>query len=169
MPNPGISGTAYTSIAAILQRLGEEKGWDYLEKLNDNMAYYAERGAEPPQKAALGELLVGISPDGIVSKDEYPFEVIYPKDGTPWWHSPVAIIKGTDNLEAAQKFVDWVLSEEGQEILAQESPRPAVRPGVKVPDDVEKLENLNLVDYDFGLAAKERDRIVELWNQKFGI
>ncbi len=169
MPNPGISGTAFTAIASILQRMGEEDGWAFIEKLDANMPYYAERGNEPPQKASMGEIMIGISPDGINSQREgYPVEVIYPQDGTAWWHSPVAIIAGTDKLEKAQAFVDWTLTPEGQEILAFESPRPAVRPGVTVPDDVERLENLNLVEYDFALAAQERDRIVEQWNQRFG-
>ena len=168
MPNPGISGTAFTSIASILQRLGEEKGWDFIAKLDQNMPYYAERGGEPPQKASLGEIMIGISPDGISKKREgYPVEVIYPEDGTAWWHSPVAIIEGTENFEAAKIFVDWCLSKEGQEVLARECPRPSTRPGVVVPDDVEKLEELNLAEYDFELAAEKRDEIISLWNQKF--
>lgn len=169
MSNPGISGTSYTAIASILQRYGDEKGWEFLEALNDNIPYYAERGSEPPQKASLGEVLIGISPDGINSvREGYPVEVVYPEDGTPWWHSPVAIIEGTNNLEAAKKFVDWVLSEEGQTILAQASPRPSTRPNIKLPDDVPSLDTLNLVDYDFEKAANERNEIIEIWNRKFG-
>lgn len=34
--------------------------------------------------------------------------------------SPVAIFKGTPNLDAAKKFVDYLLSEEGQKILAEQ-------------------------------------------------
>lgn len=169
MPNPGISGTAYTAVASMLQILGEEEGWAYLEALDMNIPYYAERGSEPPQQASLGEVLLGISPDGINSQREgYPVEVVYPEDGTPWWHSPVAIIEGTQNLEAAQKFVDWVLTEEGQAFLAEVSPRPSTRPNVPLPDDIPTLDQLNLVDYDFAWAAQERDRIIEEWNERFG-
>lgn len=168
MPNPGISGTAYTFIASILQMLGEEEGWEFLDKLDENIPYYAERGSEPPQKAALGEAMIGVSPDGIHTKREgYPVDVIYPSDGTPWWHSPVAIIEGTDNLEAAQKFVDWSLSEEGQEVLAQECPRPSPRPGTQLPEDVPDLDSLNLVDYDFEWAAENRDEIVDEWSSRY--
>lgn len=169
MPNPGISGTAFTFLASILQRMGAEKGWEYFGELDKNMPYYAERGNEPPQKASLGEIMVGVSPDGINAKREgYPVEIVYPADGTPWWHSPVAIIQGTDNLAAAQKFVDWTLSAEGQAVLAHESPRPSTRPNVELPDDVPALEDLNLVEYDFQEAAEKRDEIVEEWNQRFG-
>ena len=168
MPNPGISGTAFTFIASILQIYGEEDGWEYLDKLDENTPFYAERGGEPPQKAALGEVMMGVSPDGIHTKHEgYPVEIVYPSDGTPWWHSPVAIMKGTDNLEAAQKFVDWALSEEGQEVLARECPRPSPRPGTELPEGVPELETLNLVDYDFEWAAEKRDDIVDEWSRRY--
>ena len=168
MPNPGISGTAYTAVASMLQMLGEEEGWAYLDLLDENIPYYAERGSEPPQQASLGEVLVGISPDGVNAQREgYPVEVVYPEDGTPWWHSPVAVIEGTENLEAAQKFVDWVLTEEGQAFLAEVSPRPSTRPNVPLPEDIPTLDQLNLVDYDFAWAAQERDRIVEEWTERY--
>ncbi len=169
MPNPGISGTAYTAVASMLQMLGEEDGWAYLDALDANVPYYAERGSEPPQQASLGEVLVGISPDGVNSQREgYPVEVVYPEDGTPWWHSPVAIIEGTENVEAAQKFVDWTLTEEGQAFLAEVSPRPSTRPNVPLPEDIPTLDELNLVDYDFAWAAQERDRIVDEWTERYG-
>lgn len=168
MPNPGISGTAYTFITSILQMLGEEKGWEFLDKLDENAPYYAERGSEPPQKAGLGEVMIGVSPDGIgVKREGYPVEVIYPSDGTAWWHSPVAIIEGTNNLEAAQKFVDWTLTAEGQAVLAKESPRPSTRANVELPDDVPDLDSLNLVDYDFDEAAVKRDAIVDEWSRRY--
>ncbi len=168
MPNPGISGTAFTAMASIIQRLGEEDGWEYLAQLDENIPYYAERGSEPPNKASLGEVMVGISPDGVNAQREgYPVEVVYPTDGTAWWHSPVAIIAGTPNLEAAQRFVDWTLTEKGQEILAYNSPRPATRLGTPIPGDVPALETLNLVEYDFEKAAAERDAIVDRWQENF--
>ena len=43
--------------------------------------------------------------------------IAYPKE-TVVLPSPIAIIKGTKNLSAAQKFVDFVLSKEGQQIIA---------------------------------------------------
>jgi iron(III) transport system substrate-binding protein len=46
--------------------------------------------------------------------------------------SPVTIFKGTPNLDAAKKFVDFLLSKQGQAIIAEEGTLP-VRPDVKVP------------------------------------
>ena len=35
--NPNSSGTAYTTLATILQIFGEDKGWDYMKKLHANI------------------------------------------------------------------------------------------------------------------------------------
>ena len=169
MANPGISGSTYTVVSAILQNLGEEEGWAYLDALNENIPYYAERGSEPTDKVSLGEALIGIGPNGVYYENEgYPTTAIYPEDGTVWQHAPVAIIEGTDKLDAAQVFVDWTLSVEGQEVLAQGSPRPGIRSGVTLQPGVPDVDDLNLFDYDFVAAARDRDAIIEEWNERYG-
>jgi iron(III) transport system substrate-binding protein len=35
MPNPNSSGTGYLSVSAILQLMGQDEGWKYLDKLNE--------------------------------------------------------------------------------------------------------------------------------------
>jgi iron(III) transport system substrate-binding protein len=44
--------------------------------------------------------------------------------------SPAAIIKGTKNLDAAQKFIDFLLSAEGQTIISKANTIP-VRPEIR--------------------------------------
>ena len=57
----------------------------------------------------------------------------YPKE-TIVLPSPVGIIKGTKNLSAAQKFVDFLLSKEGQQIIANNYTLP-VRDDVTLPEN----------------------------------
>lgn len=38
LPDPGTSGTSYLFMSAIMQIFGEEEGWEYLEKLHENVA-----------------------------------------------------------------------------------------------------------------------------------
>ncbi len=52
MPNPASSGTGYLSVASILQRMGEQKGWEYLDALHKNMAEYTKSGSKPCKDAA---------------------------------------------------------------------------------------------------------------------
>ncbi|WP_069650841.1 ABC transporter substrate-binding protein [Caloranaerobacter ferrireducens] len=170
MSNPSISGTAYTILSGILQTMGKEEGWAFLEELNKNIPYYAKRGSEPPKKAALGEVIVGLAPDtGEKLKAEgYPIVSVFPKDGTPWWPSPVAILKGAENLEGAKAFVDWCLSEKGQRVLRDNCPRVPTREGIELPEVLKGIKDAKLMNIDFEVAGKERDSIVEEWKQRFG-
>jgi len=169
MSNPAISGTAYTILTGILQSMGKEKGWTFLEDLNKNIPYYAKRGSEPPKKAALGEIMVGLAPDtGEKLKEEgYPIISVFPKDGTPWWPSPIAILKGAENLEGAKAFVDWCLSEKGQQVLRDNCPRVPTREGVALPEVLKGIEDAKLQDIDFEVAGNERDSVVEEWKERF--
>jgi hypothetical protein len=63
MPNPASSGTGFLSVSAILQMMGEEEGWAYLDKLHENMGVYTHSGSAPCVMAAKGERVAGISLD----------------------------------------------------------------------------------------------------------
>lgn len=41
----------------------------------------------------------------------------------PWIPAPIAIFENSDNKEAAKVFVDWYLSEHGQEVLMEADAR----------------------------------------------
>ncbi len=169
MSDPSISGTAYTIISGLLQHKGEKDGWEFFEKLNKNIPYYAKRGSEPPQKAALGEVIVGLSPGtGVELKAEgYPVVNVMPEDGTPWWPAPVAIIKGTDNLEGAKIFIDWVLSEDGQKILRENCPRIPAREGLEPPPELIGFKDATIMNIDFEKAGARREEIVEKWKKEY--
>lgn len=113
MSNPAVSGTNYAVVNALLQTLGEEAGWKYLESLNENIAYYGKRGSDPLNKTAAGEFAVGISyidrgVDALAK--ENPISVIYPTDGIPWVPEGVAVFKNAENVAAAKYFVEWLFS-----------------------------------------------------------
>ncbi|MBW1804559.1 MAG: extracellular solute-binding protein, partial [Deltaproteobacteria bacterium] len=82
MPNPGTSGTAFLTVSTIMQLYGEEAGWDYLGKLDANVAQYTKSGSAPAQLVGQGEYIIGITWDQAVQKrkDEgYPLELVIPE------------------------------------------------------------------------------------------
>lgn len=170
MSNPAISGTAYFILAGLLQTMGEEAGWAYLDRLHGQIAYYAKRGGEPPQKAALGEAAVALAPDtGEKLKAEgYPIVAVFPKDGVPWFPSPVAVLKGAENPAGAKILVDWALSAEGQDVLRKKTPRKPGRNGIPMPEILAELDTVPLMAIDFQKVGKERDRIVAEWQKRYG-
>ena len=166
MPNPGTSGTAFLAVSTIMQLFGEEEGWRYLEKLNDNVAQYTKSGSAPGQLVAQGEYMVGITWDQAIQKrrDEgYPIELIIPEEGTGYVLDIAVIYKNTRNTESVKKFIDYIGSKEFQVIVAQ------YRSKVTYPG-VEALVKFDpkLIDYDAQWAADNRDRIMGTWKERFG-
>ena len=61
MPHPASSGTGYFHVSAWIQMFGEDKAWEFMDKLHDNIAVYEHSGTRPCRQAASGEFPLGIS------------------------------------------------------------------------------------------------------------
>ncbi len=134
--NPALSGTAMVSVAMIVENLG----WDYIEKLRANGAKMGQGSGQVVDDTAMGDLKACIAVDYItISKIEkgatlgfaYTSQMLV----IP---SPLAIFKGTPNLGTAKKFVDFMLSKEGQTIIANSLTLP-------IRQDVPIVKNVGLV------------------------
>ena len=58
--NPNSSGTAYTMLATMVQLMGEDKGFEYMKALHENVNQYTKSGSAPIKAAGLGETTIGI-------------------------------------------------------------------------------------------------------------
>jgi ABC-type Fe3+ transport system substrate-binding protein len=102
----------------ILQTYGWEEGWKLLTLLGGNSIIY--EGSELVRDAAIrGDIGAGTTIDfyGYTAQLENPelCEYIFPEDGTIVNADPIAMINTSPNPEAAQAFIAWILSPEGQE------------------------------------------------------
>ncbi|PZU89010.1 MAG: iron ABC transporter substrate-binding protein [Chelatococcus sp.] len=164
--DPSSSGTAYVFLATTVQRLGEEKGFEYLKALHKNINQYTKSGIAPVKATALGETAVGIAfiHDMLTQKLQgAPIETVAPCEGTGYETGSVSIIKGGRNPEAARRFVDFTLSPEAQNINAKLKINsiPSNK-GSELSPDAPKFAEMKLLDYDtprWGQPA-ERSRLL---------
>ena len=61
MPHPASSGTGYFHVSAWIQTFGEERAWEFMDRLHDNIAFYVHSGSQPCKLAAAGEFPLGIA------------------------------------------------------------------------------------------------------------
>lgn len=113
MSSPAVSGTNYAAVAALLQTMGEDKGWEYLSQLNDNIPFYTKRGSDPSTRVAAGEAAVGITYidntlDDILA--DGTLDIVYPEEGMPYIPDGVAAFAGADDVEDAKLFIEWLFS-----------------------------------------------------------
>jgi len=170
MPNPASSGTGYLTIAAWLQVMGEAEGWKYMDELHKNIAVYTHSGSAPCVQAARGERLMGIGFDmrGASEKSKgAPIDLILPTEGAGWEMEATAIMKGTKNLEAAQKLVDWTVSKTANTLYGKYYAIVAM-PGIDAaPPNYPANAEKSMVKNDLAWMAKERDRILAEWTKRY--
>ena len=80
---------------------------------------------------------------------------------------PVAILKDSKNLEAAQKFVDFVISKEGQQLVLEQGYLPA-HPELPVPEGFPSRDQIKLMDFDAELALKQSEQNKQRFSEMFG-
>jgi iron(III) transport system substrate-binding protein len=161
--HPSSSGTSYTALCTVLQMKGEEAGWEYLRQYAGQVLQFTKSGAAPAKFVGQGEAAIGIvfSHD-IVAEIENgaPLVLTFPEEGTGFEIGGMGIIKGAKHLDAAQKWFDWALQPETQELGPKYAAyqAPTVQ-GAKASRP--ELLEVNLIDYDFGYCGENKTAFVD--------
>src|SRR5918995_1585996 len=170
MPHPASSGTGYLTIAAWLQLMGEEKGWQFMDKLHDNIAVYTHSGSAPCVQAARGERLIGIGFDmrGASEKTKgAPLDLVVPKEGIGWEMEATGIVKGSKNMDAAKKVADWAATQKANELYGKYYAIVA-HPAVKAaPPNYPANAEAAMVKNDINWMASNRDKILAEWSKRY--
>src|SRR4030095_15576920 len=171
MPNPASSGTGYLDVSSWIQIMGEANAWKFMDGLHENVAQYMHSGSRPCAAAAAGEYVVGISFEYRANREKArgaPIDLVFPKEGLGWDLEAIGIHKGTKNMAAAQKLLDWSVTDDAMALYANNFAIVAVpamsKPLPNVPADYAS----RLVKNDFAWAAKNRDRILAEWEKRYG-
>ncbi len=120
-------------------------GWDFLEKLSENGLTIVSSNKTVSQELANGSYKVAIVLDYMIRSLKAkgsPVDLIYPEKNNVLIWSPIGIIATTKHPKEAKKFVDFVLSKEGQKVLVEKGSLIPVRPDVDMPEGAPKLEEL---------------------------
>ncbi|SED66074.1 ABC transporter substrate-binding protein [Rhodococcus koreensis] len=168
LPNPDVSGAAAFNTAVWLST--PELGESWLEALAANDPVVAESNGPVGQAVAAGTQPVGIVVDYLVRElaaKGSPIALAYPTDGIPYISQPAGIFTGSDDTEAARKFVDFLVSKQGQELAVKQQYLP-VRGDVGTPDGAPALADLALLTPDLQEITKIQDDAVRKFNGLVG-
>ena len=170
MPNPASSGTGYQAVYAWLQLMGEKGGWEYMDKLHQNVAVYTHSGSAPCVQAAKGERVIGIGFDMRGAREKTagaPIDIILGKEGAPWDMEATAIVKGTKNLAAAQKLADFAVSKPAYELYGKYYAivgYPGMNPS---PPNYPPSADSAMINLDLSKMGAERARILAEWSKRY--
>jgi iron(III) transport system substrate-binding protein len=164
--HPSTSGTSYTAVwtQMVLNGMDETKTFDYLSKLHQNVLQYSKSGSAPGQMAGRGEVAVGVifSHDCVKYQKEGfdMLEVTFPSEGTGYEIGAVSLVKGGPNPVNAKKFLDWTLTPDHQNIgPTVGSFQIPTNPEASVTEDMVKLDQVKLVEYDSTAAGEKKKEL----------
>ena len=172
MANPNSSGTAYTTLASMVQIFGEDEGFEFMKGLHANINQYTKSGSAPIKAAGRGENTIGIvfMHDAVKQAVAgFPIQVVAPCEGTGYEIGSMSIIAGARNMEEAKRFYDWALSAEAQNLALQVN-------AFQVPSNMNAetspmapdMSSITLIDYDFAKygSSDERKRLLQKWDEE---
>jgi len=116
--DPNLSGPSFQFIAGLFQVMGEAQGKAYLTKILTNKKMSGLASGGPLNKALLtGDAKAGFAQDSSsyakIDKGE-PLTVVYPSEGVVALPAGIGMSAQTKNADAATKFIEFVLSKDGQ-------------------------------------------------------
>jgi iron(III) transport system substrate-binding protein len=155
------NGSLQAQVAVMRQLLGEQASEDWLRGLLANEVTFFGGHTDVRKAVGAGEFKIGLvnhyynylqqaegSPVGIVFPDQGESQIGLIHNATA-----AAIIKGAANLQAAQAFLDFLVSPEGQELFAELNYEYPLRPDMPLRSEVQPLQGLRLVDVNVAQAA----------------
>lgn len=163
MPNPLFSGSVFVTVATFVQKYG----WAWFERARRENMQVLRGNTEVARGLAAREFGVGMTLDFIVYgliQDGAPLAIIWPEEGAVSVPSPVAITKASKNPEAAKRFVDYVISVEGQKFLTTQGVVP-VRSDVDPPKGQPRASEIKSLPIPFEWAAKNSSEIRSRFEQ----
>jgi len=119
MSAPSRSGTTHLTVETILQADGWNGGWGSLKRMAGNFKSVTERSFGVPDGVNSGNFGVGIVIDffGLSSQGAgFPVEFIYPP-ATALVPANIGMVSNAPNSKMAGKFIEFLLSNKGQELL----------------------------------------------------
>ncbi|AXY43760.1 ABC transporter substrate-binding protein [Halomonas sp. JS92-SW72] len=168
MPSPLYSGAALIHMATL--EANPELGEEYYAALQANRVE-----AQGGNGGVFNAVASGTKPYGIVvdflpireAAKGSPVAFVFPEEGVSAVTEPVAIMQGARNVEAAQKFVDFVLSREGQELVSEQGYLPA-HPEVAPPAGFPARNGITLMPLDIESALAREAELKQRFGDLFG-
>lgn len=158
LASPSYGGTSLNWAAGIVKLYG----WKFVEDLAKNKPLLTEGHLPGMQLVASGERpLSGEMNDydaraGIAKRQ--PVGVVLPEEGTFVVPTPIAILKATTRPNAAKLFVEYMLSDEGQEVMVEDQTYSA-RTDMRPPRGAVALKDLKVIPMDWGAVEKQTEEI----------
>ena len=150
----------------------DDKAWDYVTAFQNNLTGILSSSSAIYKGTYEGEYAVGVSYEDpcvglLVDGAGDKVRLVYPEEGAVWLPAGVAIIKNAPNMENAKKFMDWLISDEGQAEIAKTTARP-VNPNINNTSELmTPFADINVVYEEMELCGTNKKEWQTRWTELF--
>lgn len=166
IPDPAQSGSSFDLVAGLVAQTGS---WKLFEDLKANGAVLASANAEALNPVLQGAKAAVFGAVDYISlaqqKKGESIEVLFPSSGTVIAPRPMMILKWTKHKEDAERFIDYVLSDEGQAEVAKVYLIPG-RSDIKA--DRPLMKDIKLLPIDTAALDPKRNETLAEFAKIFG-
>lgn len=170
------NGSMQAQIAAMRLMIGEQATEQWLQDLIANDVTFFGGHTDVRKAVGAGEFKLGLvnhyyyylqqaegSPVGMLIPDQADDQIGMITNATA-----AALVEGARNTAAAQAFLDFLLSDEGQKLFAELNYEFPLLSGVPLHNGVQPLEQFRLADVDMVKASQEYNATFDLM-EKVGL
>ena len=170
-----LAGTTASHAATLFAVWGEERAREFFRCLKAN-AQVLGGNKQVARAVATGALAFGLTDtdDELIEIEAgFPVKIVYPDQqagelGTLFIPNTVAMIKDAPHPENAQLLIEYLLSPEVEQTLAEgPSAQIPLRPKVAKSSRVESPETVNAMKVDFDEAASKWEEAVHFLREEF--
>ena len=164
------NGSMQAQIAAMRLLIGEEDTEQWLNDLIANEVTFFGGHTDVRKAVGAGEFKLGL-----VNHYYYHLQkaeggnvgIIYPDQGDDQIGlitnaTAAAVVNGAPHPAAAQAFLDFLVSPDGQKLFAEENYEYPLLSGVELQADVQPLDNFRLANVDVAAAAQDYEATFDL-------
>jgi iron(III) transport system substrate-binding protein len=173
MGDPSNSSSAFAHLTNMLLAMGgdytSEKGWDFVKQLLGQVKIL-NSSSTVHKGAADGEYAVSVTyedPSAAYLRDGAPVKIVYMSEGVVYTAPGAAIVKGAKNLESAKKFIDFITSKAGQDVIGTQLTVRPVRLDAELGSYMTPLSDFTILTEDDEYIQANKSKIVEQYKAVF--
>lgn len=164
MPDPKSSGTGFFFLKSLINTMGEEEAFEYIDKLAVNVKQFTESGSGPVKLLIQGEIAIGLgltfqAVNELNSGNN--FEIIEPEFGSPYSLTSTSMIEGRQKNEDIVRVFEFIVNDYMVYDKMYGSPEKVLKEqenGIEnYPKDIRYADMTGIDD------IKEKERLLARW------
>jgi thiamine transport system substrate-binding protein len=162
--DPTSSGTGLAFLVWVLSTKGETEGFNFLKALESNIKFHPPGWTSSINALKMGEIAIGSMYSTDVGYSEVPNLTTTAEVGFVY-REGIALVKGAKHPNAAKKFIEFALSNEGQNLVAPYNYMYPINPNASYSDIAYAPIPKEVVTFNTSLSGNVTQWL-ELWRRE---